>query len=308
MKKNILFLGIIMLLSMATLFAQGGTTGSLTWKIENGTLTINGEGAMRDYGINFPDMVTTAPWGGYHSSFTTVIIERGVTNIGRCAFFGCKAFDSIEIPNSVTKIGINAFTYCMSLQSVVLPYGVTTISISAFSESNLASITLPSSIISVEASAFSATPLASITNLNLVPLAINRDVFGNYVDISACTLKVPISSVSAYQRAEVWKEFNIVGIEVDIKENDPKSGSGEPLVIYPNPTTGTCNIVIPEEFLYESSLTLSVYDASGVLVQQIELHNENEDFSFQLEQKAKGVYVVVLSNGKKNYKGKIVFK
>jgi len=304
MKKTILFLGITILLSMTSAFAQGGTTGPLTWNINNGILTIGGTGAMPDY--HHEQVLTTAPWGSYHSSFTAVIIQRGVTSIGEFAFFSCGAFNTIDIPSTVTKIGGNAFTYT-GLQSVVLPNGVTTIDKLAFSESNITSITLPSSITNIGLCAFCSMPLTSFTNLNPTPLTIDPRVFLG-VDLSTCTLKVPISSVSAYQRAEVWKEFNIVGIEVDIKEYDPKSGSGESLVIYPNPTTGTCNIVIPEEFLYESALTLSVYDASGVLVQQIELHNEGEDFSFKLEQKAKGVYLVVLSNGKKSYRGKIVFK
>ena len=144
-------------------------------------------------------------------------------------------------------------------------------------------------------------------NHNPIPQAIAPDVFYE-VNISACTLKVPIASVSAYQKAEVWKEFNIVGIEVGITEPDPKSGSGDQLVLYPNPSTGTCSITIPEEFLFESSLTLSIYDNSGKLLQQIPIENGAESFNVQLEHRAAGVYPVVLSNGRKSYRGKIVFK
>jgi len=52
--------------------------------------------------------------------------------------------------------------------------------------------------------------LTSITNLNPTPVTIQPDVF-NWVNQSACTLTVPTSAVSAYQGADVWKEFNIVG-------------------------------------------------------------------------------------------------
>jgi len=40
----------------------------------------------------------------------------------------------------------------------------------------------------------------------------------------------------------------------------------------------------------------------------VHLNNEAEDCSFNITQKAKGVYLVVLSNGKKENRGKVVFK
>jgi len=284
MKIKTLFLGIAMLLSITSASAQGGTTGPLTWNLENGTLTISGRGVMPDY-APYPGMGQVSPWYPSSGSITTVIIESGVTNIGDHAFFHCFRLSSINISNTVTKIGGVAFLRCA-----------------------LSSIILPSSITSIENGAFAdCKSLASITNLNPVPVAINPNVFDG-VNISACTLKVPIASVLAYQSAEVWKEFNIIGIEVGITEPDPKSGSGDQLVLYPNPTTGTCSITIPEEFLFESSLTLSIYDNSGKLLQQIPIENGVESFNVQLEHRAAGVYAVVLSNGKKSYRGKIVFK
>jgi len=54
------------------------------------------------------------------------------------------------------------------------------------------------------------------------------------VDKNICTLNVPTSAVPAYQKAEVWKEFNIEGIEVGIAEPDNHPS----LRIYPNPTMG----------------------------------------------------------------------
>jgi hypothetical protein len=120
----------------------------------------------------------------------------------------------------------------------------------------------------------------------------------------ACMLYVPKGSVAAYRQAEVWKEFNIVSIGEDI---DELQITNYELRVYPNPTTGACSITIPDEFLYEQSLTLSVYDASGKLIQQIVLNNDLEIPQLKLDHKAQGVYVVVLSNGKKEYKGKVVF-
>jgi len=122
MKKNLTILTLAMLLSVASAFAQGGTTGPLTWNIDNGTLTISGEGAMPDY--DYPDY---APWYQYREFISTVIIENGVTTIGVYAFYFCYAIESITISNSVTTIGNNAFSSCMTLESITIPNNVTTI-------------------------------------------------------------------------------------------------------------------------------------------------------------------------------------
>ena len=49
MRKKLLLLITAVLLSMASAFAQGGTTGPLTWELNNGTLTISGNGEMMPY-------------------------------------------------------------------------------------------------------------------------------------------------------------------------------------------------------------------------------------------------------------------
>ena len=309
MNTRSLFLGFAMLGCMASTFAQvGGTTGPLTWKLENETLTISGKGEMPDYSLDY------RPWCqkiyDSPSTFTiscpfhTVIIENDVTSIGSRAFLSASNMESISIPNSVTKIGSTSFEFS-SLKSIIIPNGVTNIEYAAFSRSDLTTITLPRSVTNIGGGAFYRCNLVSITNLNPVPLAIDPSVFAE-VNINSCTLYVPFLSVPAYKNAPVWREFNIVGTNVGIE--DMEEGKREVFKIYPNPTTGTCSITIPEDFLQESSLTLFIYDSSGKLLQQISIDNEAENFNLKLEYKAKGVYPVVLSNGKKSYNGKIVFE
>ena len=312
MKRHFLLI-TAMLFSIATAFAQGGTTGPLTWQLNGNTLTISGEGAMPDYGYN------EAPWYEYRESIHTAVMEIGVTTIGNTAFYNCTDMTSITIPNSVTTIGDAAFRVCRSLTSItisssittigerafqrcgltsiiipssvttigyaafilctsltsinvengnsaytsengvlfdkskitlicyppkktantyVIPGSVTTIGDMAFVEcTNLTSITIPNSVTMIGSTAFyNCTSLTSITNLNPVPVEIDFTVFDN-VDKNTCTLEVPIGSVSAYQNAEIWKEFNIVGIEVGIETIGAVA-----VKIYPNPTTGELKI------------------------------------------------------------------
>ena len=95
-------------LTFAVSAVTGGTTGSCTWESVDGTLTIRGKGAMGDYNIG-------TPWGSF---IEHVIIEDGVTGIGKQAFFGCKSLTSVIIPNSVTSIGSFAFYYCLNIEQL----------------------------------------------------------------------------------------------------------------------------------------------------------------------------------------------
>jgi len=281
MKIKSLILGIALLLSVVSAFAQGGTMGPLTWKIENNTLTISGEGAMPDYDLH-PSAYNTAPWYEYRESIHSVVIEVGVIGIGRCAFYACYNLTSIIIPNNVTSIGGGAFLGCSMLPSITLPNGITSIeSITFFDCKSLASITLPETITSIDREAFwYCESLTLITNLNPVPVAISGDVFGG-VNKSACTLEVPIHSVEAYKEAAVWKEFKIVGVEVGMEQLTMDNGQ---LTIFPNPTTGKVYI--------ETESAIKVYDAQGVLLQ--------ETFGNQVDLSAypQGVYLLQVNDGR----------
>lgn len=66
--------------SPATMATEGTCGEQLTWKLEDGTLTISGTGAMEDY-VN-----GSAPWYAERDQIQTVVIEAGVTSIGSYAF------------------------------------------------------------------------------------------------------------------------------------------------------------------------------------------------------------------------------
>jgi hypothetical protein len=79
------------------------------------------------------------------------------------------------------------------------------------------------------------------------------------------------------------------------------------LVIYANPNEGKCSIVLPDEFRHEQHLTLSIYNNQGKLIQQTPVMIIGEKISLNISAEAKGIYTVMLTNGKKNYSGKIIF-
>jgi hypothetical protein len=79
------------------------------------------------------------------------------------------------------------------------------------------------------------------------------------------------------------------------------------LVIYANPNEGKCNITIPDDFRNEKNLLLQIFDIHGKVIQKIPIEVTDDKISVNISEEAKGIYNAILSNGKKNYSGKIVF-
>ena len=98
--------------------AESGTTGDCTWTLDNGVLTISGNGKMENY-FSYDEK----PW---ETEIKKVVIENGVRSIGDSAFYGCTELTSVSIPDSVTSIGDFAFQNT-SLKSVTIPASVTKI-------------------------------------------------------------------------------------------------------------------------------------------------------------------------------------
>jgi hypothetical protein len=205
-----LLLVLLLLLQLLTLGAgaadgveaSGKCGEAVTWQLTtDGTLTIQGSGAMRDYGT------ATSPWDS--DRVLSLVVEEGVTTIGESAFLRCEKMVSATLPQSLTSIGASAFQECKQLQQanipdgvteigeaafsgcrkltsptlpsgltviephvfegcfellqIVIPDGVTTIGDSAFLMSGLESVTIPDSVTSIGQEAFSSTALSSVT-------------------------------------------------------------------------------------------------------------------------------------------------
>ena len=93
--------------SLGFAFAQSGKCGeNLTWTLENGVLTISGTGPMQDFDFN-----DTTSWHYNRTSISSVVINEGITSIGKYAFQNCTNLQKVDIPDTVTSIGDNAFRY-----------------------------------------------------------------------------------------------------------------------------------------------------------------------------------------------------
>ena len=135
-------------------------SGDCTVTLNNGTLTVSGNGAMDEY-ANPSDR----PWENNSGDITSVVVESGVTSVGLNAFNDCSSLTSITLPEGLTAIGDLAFNGCSSLQSITIPSTVTSIGGMAFYNcSAITSITLPEGLKAIDAMAFgSCSSLTSVT-------------------------------------------------------------------------------------------------------------------------------------------------
>ena len=167
----------------------------LTWTLyEDGTLTISGTGAMKDYNSSDnPSPVCN------NSKVKKIVIEDGVTSIGNYAFESCWNLTSITIPDSVTSIGKSAFHACSSLSSITIPDSVTSIENYAFRAcSSLTSITIPDSVTSIGNGAFERCfSLTSITIPDSVT-SIGKYAFSDCERLTNITISDSVTSIGAY--------------------------------------------------------------------------------------------------------------
>ena len=89
---------------------------------------------------------------------------------------------------------------------------------------------------------------------------------------------------------------------------EPRYPEENQLLIYANPNEGKCTVTIPEEFLHEKQLTLQVFDFQGKLIEKTVLTLADGKIRLNLEAQSKGMYQVVVDNGRKRYTGKVVFE
>lgn len=115
-----------------------------TFDLATGTLTVSGSGSMTSYS----DPANT-PWNDIKDLIKTVIIEDGVTTVGKNTFYGCDNLEKVDIAGSVKTIGGYAFKNCPRLKKVKLSEGLDKIYGDAFLNSPIPYITIPQSVTSI---------------------------------------------------------------------------------------------------------------------------------------------------------------
>lgn len=211
-KKYIaLFLALLFAFSMLTVSifatdewdvsANGDNSVKAEWNSDTKTLTIKGNGAMKDF-----TMYGDAPYIAVIPQAEKVVISDGVTKIGDYAFaYMARSWyslsnltTSIEIPATVQSIGEYAF-YSANAKSVTFAAGsqLTDIKTCAFSDSKIESINFPSNLKTIGASAFSSCNALKEAELPEGLQTIGQQAFYECGNLSYVYIPASVTSVGA---------------------------------------------------------------------------------------------------------------
>ena len=97
------------------------------WDFSDGVLTVSGRGDMPDYSAS-----ADIPWYGNHLQVKKVVVEEGITSIGKNAFANFTLLTEVVLPSSLRRLGPFSFGRCASLAEITLPEGLEYIDFSVF--------------------------------------------------------------------------------------------------------------------------------------------------------------------------------
>jgi len=183
--------------SLTAEVATSGTCGeNLTWIFDenSGTLTISGTGRMADFDYEYSSL----PWYAVYEEIKQVVIEDGVTYLGKCAFYGCEAMTSVSLPNTLTEIGESAFEFAEALEAVDIPDSVTAIGPAAFYACNgLKSIEIGDNVVSLGDGAFIMCLNLENVILGTGISAIGAETFWNCGALNEIVIPANVKSIES---------------------------------------------------------------------------------------------------------------
>ena len=134
----LLSLGLCLSLCLQAFAEEIETSGicgeDMTWEYEDGTLYIDGTGAMDDFEED-------APWAAFKEEIEYVELSGEIEYIGARAFTDYDALEDVEFGDALYEIGLEAFKDCDGLTEIRLPATFKVFGESSFNScSNLTSI------------------------------------------------------------------------------------------------------------------------------------------------------------------------
>ena len=130
---SVLLTVIMLLCSLPFVSFAQDTQGNIIWSFDEATatLTVGGEGAIKDYGIAGDGGFDPPPWWKFLRKADKIVFEEGITEIGVYSFFRSTAKE-IVFPSSLRKICSAAFMANTDLKEIILPEGLETVEFLAF--------------------------------------------------------------------------------------------------------------------------------------------------------------------------------
>lgn len=140
--------------------STGACGSNAQWSFADGVLTISGTGTTP----GFSDASAT-PWYHLRNVITKVVVDEGITGLGKKSFTGFTALTEVVFSEGLTRIGEQAFSECSGLTKVSFPDSLFEIEqLSFYNCTSLTSVVLPQNLRFLKMSAFcGCTSMAEIT-------------------------------------------------------------------------------------------------------------------------------------------------
>ncbi len=98
---------------------KNGNPYILTWIFDeaSATLYVEGVGGM----IEYNSTGSNTPWAAYRTKIKHLVMEEGITAVGKRGFASLTALETIHFPSSLSTLGMRAFENCTSLETLTIP-------------------------------------------------------------------------------------------------------------------------------------------------------------------------------------------
>ncbi|MBQ2680066.1 MAG: leucine-rich repeat protein [Firmicutes bacterium] len=230
MKKKIMALVIAAVMAVMVLpgavFAAEAKSGdcgdSAKWAVsDDGVLTISGTGSIKDYEATYTGEIKdgAAPWIEMRDSIKEIVIEEGITAIGKYAFMGMDSAEKLTLPEGVTEISDYAFDGCNNLEEVKLPESVKKIGLYAFHSVAVTEVTIPANVEEIGILAFGGRIVHYYSDTDFLPgdsvlkeIKVDEGNRKFFSDNGVLYEKLPDGgcSLSMYPGAKEDKEYTVL--------------------------------------------------------------------------------------------------
>lgn len=193
-----------------SVFAASGKCGkNAKWTYSNGTLTISGKAAMKDYkyyhynadGAYEKDL-KQRPWLKYENKVTKIVIKDGITRIGNYAFHNIWKAKTLSIGKDVKSIGEGAFyswDASMSFESITIPGNVKTIENNAFTGcAQIKTLKIKNGVQKFDSYCFDTLKLKNV----VLPASVNQIHIHTFDIYNMDTLKIYNKSMTFFRSSD----------------------------------------------------------------------------------------------------------
>ncbi len=214
---------------------SGNYSENIKWTLDaDGVLTLSGEGEI-------PDLTESAPWSSRRADIQTIIVEDGITSIGKDVFIGLEDLTSVSLPKGIKSISDEAFYKCINLKTINFPDGLERIGSDAFFGCQIESLILPESLTEIGERAFYNCRFTSAIipdNVN----SIGECAFSYCTELENITIPDTVSNIDgAFTHCKKLKEVKIPSSVEKIREDTFFACTQLETIIFMNPDTIICD-------------------------------------------------------------------